>query len=119
MEDERTWLALYRAVEPLCFETDSCGIERTWKEMRSDKRGDELRTFLKAALRREEIILERDRPIDRIRRPEVVDRAAEYMGLFFGPDDEELQAPEPPVEFWNGMLDEDGKEEGRGKGKGD
>ena len=64
-EDKRCWLALYRAVEPLCDSADTGGVERTWEEM--DEAGH-LRSYLKVALKREELLMDRERDLIRIRR---------------------------------------------------
>jgi hypothetical protein len=52
----RRQLALWRVVEPLLAGGETDGIERTWEEL---EQGNDLRDYLKAALRRERILLDR------------------------------------------------------------
>ena len=64
-QDQRVWIALYRAVEPLGDTQLTWGVERTWQEMHHT---DDLRSFLQAALKRERIMLNRDRDLVRLNR---------------------------------------------------
>lgn len=60
--ERRYWLALYRAVEPLAGWDLTLGVERSWSEM--EEAGD-FRSYLKAALNRERILLQRERGVER------------------------------------------------------
>lgn len=60
--EERIWLALYRAVEPLGEAQPTWKVERSWTELHA---ADDLRGFLRAALAREEIMLRRERDLER------------------------------------------------------
>jgi transcriptional regulator with XRE-family HTH domain len=63
--DSRCWLALYRAVEPLTAAATTWQVERSWEELREK---NELKGYLKAALKREELLLKPTRDLDRVRR---------------------------------------------------
>jgi hypothetical protein len=63
-EDKRTWVALYRAIEPLADAAATWGVERAMQEMDEV----ELQQFLRAALKRERIMLHRDRDAERLGR---------------------------------------------------
>lgn len=60
--DTRLELAIVRALEPLLATLDTGGVERGWREL--DQRG-ELERYLKVALRREEILLNRAPDVER------------------------------------------------------
>ena len=101
--DKRLWLALYRAVEPLSDAASSWGVERSWKEM--DEDGD-LKAFLKAALKREQVLLQREGDFDRMRMTKDP-QLDEYKGWLAGvgePDFDEGSAV--PMEFWDGFFDQ-------------
>jgi hypothetical protein len=87
--ETRLWVALYRAVEPLGAASVTWGVERTWQEM--DEAG-ELEGFLQAALKRERIMLNRERDLARLNRCKPPE---EYMGWLAGLDEEEevLESP--------------------------
>ena len=85
-EDQRCRMALYRAVEPLYDSHATGGVERTWEEM--DQARD-LKAYLKVALKREEILMNRERDLVRIRRlPQDLLEwiKADLAGVFDKPD---------------------------------
>ncbi len=61
-DEPRRCFARWRAVAPLLASEDSGGIERGWDEL---KAGGELGPYLKAALKREEILLNRQPDLER------------------------------------------------------
>ena len=81
-DDLRCWLALYRSVDPLADTYETWGIERTWKEMD----GQELKAYLKAALKREELRLDPPEDLRRVARGKVpwdrLEREAAKDALF-------------------------------------
>jgi hypothetical protein len=62
LDDERAWLALYRAVGRLCDSETTWGVERSLEEI--EKAGD-LDGFLRASLRCERILIMRGRDFER------------------------------------------------------
>ena len=104
-QDQRVWIALYRAVEPLGDTQLTWGVERTWQEMHHT---DDLRSFLQAALKRERIMLNRDRDLVRLNRcrpPE------EYLEWLAGPEEEGARYMSPE-ELFGGL---DGAEDAEGE----
>ena len=104
IRDMRCWLAVYRAVEPLGDGEMTWGVERTLEDMDGD--GD-LSAYLKAALQREEILMDRERDFDRfgVCRPRM--SREEWMVEVYGvPDGKEVGIAVPP-DFWNDALDEE------------
>ena len=67
-ENPRILLVLYRALEPLADARLTWGVERSWQEMHE---AGHLGTFLRAALERERIMLDRDRDITRLNKCEL------------------------------------------------
>jgi hypothetical protein len=88
-DDDRAWLALYRAVEPLCASEPTYGVERNWEELDSSR---ELGSFLHAALRREAIMLRRARDIDRVRDVKLPEQWYLSMAEELEPTPEEVEA---------------------------
>lgn len=104
-QDQRFWIALYRAVEPLGDTQLTWGVERKWQEMHDT--GD-LRSFLQAALKRERIMLNRERDVERLnscRPPE------EYLEWLAGPEEEGARYMSPE-ELFGGL---DGAEDAEGE----
>ena len=64
----RIWLALYRALEPLGDAELTWRVERTWREMHE---AADLRRFLRSALDRERIMMERDLDVARMNKCEL------------------------------------------------
>jgi len=63
--DRRYWLAVYRALEPLGAAEATHGIELSWQELHVNGK---LTQFLRAALRRERLMLERGADLERANR---------------------------------------------------
>lgn len=106
--DCRCWLALCRAVEPLVTAPAATwGIERSWEDLR-DK--DELRDYMKAALKREELMLKPTCDADRVKRarpPTGYWESMEQMAV-----EQALSAGNPPPPTWEGWDALLGVEEG-------
>ncbi len=103
-QENRVWVALYRAVEPLGDTHLTWGVERTWQEMHE---ADDLRNFLKAALRREQIMLKRERDLERINKCSPPD---EYLEWLAGPEEEGARYM-PAAELLEGLEGEGGEGE--------
>jgi hypothetical protein len=88
-DDDRAWLALYRAVEPLCASKPTYGVERSWEELDSSR---ELKAYLQAALGREAIMLGRGRDIDRVREVELPEEWYRAMAEEVEPTPEDVEA---------------------------
>lgn len=87
-DDRRCWLALCRALEPVTTAARATwGVESSWDELRdAEKLGD----YLKAALRREQLLLKPARDLDRVKRGrpptgywEAMERGAAEEANFF------------------------------------
>lgn len=63
-DEDRVTLAIYRVVEPLVDAEQTAQVERGWEELESDR---DFGQYLKAAFRREEILLQRDTLDRRVR----------------------------------------------------
>lgn len=90
-DDERLWIALYRAVEPLVEAKATWGVEWSWEEL--DAAGH-LGRFVRAGLEREQIMLSRERDEERLNKctpPE------EFLAWLAGADEEE-QESQPSME---------------------
>ncbi len=86
-EDKRHWLALYRALEPLGNAKATYGVERSWQELHE---AGHLRPFLRAALERERIMLERERDLERINARRLPDEALAWLAEPDEPTPEEI-----------------------------
>ncbi len=76
--DQRRKLALYRAVEPLADAVDTWDVERSWAELDA---ADLLRPYLRAALKREAVLLRgRGREFERVRKARPPMTYYEYLG---------------------------------------
>jgi hypothetical protein len=85
-DEHRLWMALYRAVEPLTAAEFTWGVERSWTQLGDSVQPGgqtELESYLRTALRRERIVLNRERVLERIRSEGLV----------------------PPPEYWAGGVD--------------
>lgn len=78
---KRLLLALYRTAEPLAAAGATYGVERSWQEMHAV---GQLTLFLKAGLRREEILLDRELDHDRFAN---LTPPEEYFADLADPDD--------------------------------
>ena len=114
-DDPRLWLALYRALEPLAAWAATWGMEREWQEMHHRKRRDgqtELQFYLRTAMRRERILLDRERPLDRIR-SKSLGPPDEYLAGLAGVGEVEFERDsekQVPPEFWDDVFDESDEE---------
>ena len=79
-------------------------VERTWQEM--DRAGD-LETYLKAALKREEIILDRDKDLDRFRKSEPPVSYQEWRNLEAARDAFFDENPSATREDWDALVEGD------------
>jgi hypothetical protein len=89
--DRRFWLAVYRALEPLGAAEVTHGMELSWEELHLK---GQLETFLRAALRRERLMLERSPDIERANQRPLPDG---YYEELYGFPEEDLRggADEP------------------------
>ena len=92
--DQRLWIALYRAVEPLVAEAPTMGVEMSWREIHKKNDGKDLGVFLRNALRCEGILLSRDRGLERIRQIESGQLVDKYKGWLAWEDDWDGDPPE-------------------------
>lgn len=104
--DRRLWLALLRAVEPLSAAATTLGVERSIDEL---ARHGELVGFLRAALRREKVLLDRKGDLARSRDVARV-AAAEWAREMEDGADHRIVGPhqngEPGEESWEATADE-------------
>ncbi|MCH8084202.1 MAG: hypothetical protein IH885_08190 [Myxococcales bacterium] len=104
LRNQRVWIALFGAVEPLGGAQLTWGVERTWREMH--EAGD-LGSFLRAALKREEIMLDRERDYARLNQCRPPD---EYLEWLAGPEEEGARYM-PAAELLEGLEGEGGEGE--------
>jgi len=99
-DDKRCWLALYRAVEPLSDAGATWGVERTGEELEEAK---ERREFLRASLKREEIMLKREPDMDRVRKARPPRSAKEEREWWAARDHFFEDHPEATEEDWDSI----------------
>jgi hypothetical protein len=93
LQDKRHWVALYRAVEPFGDARSTWGVERTWEEMhraRDLQGATDLRRYLKHALLRERLILDRKPDLERCRKLETPDEFLAELAEDYEPSPEEV-----------------------------
>ncbi len=97
-DDQRVWLALYRAIQPLVAGDATWGVEWNWREIH---KADRLGAFLRHSLACEAIRLEWERDLERLNlcKPssEWLDRLAEDVptGTLSQPSPEAWETPAP------------------------
>ena len=117
-DDHRSWIALYRMVEPLAASELTGGVELNWREMQ-EKEEEDLHFYLRAAERCQRALLGREAPLQRVGNRELhasEDYKAWLAGV--GEPGDELGWPVPPG-FWEEVLsagEESGSEEIPGNG---
>ena len=82
--DRRFWLAVYRALEPFGAAHVTHGMELSWEKLHLK---GELDKYLRAALRRERLMLERSPDIERANRRPLPDG---YYEELYGVPEEDL-----------------------------
>jgi hypothetical protein len=84
-DDHRSWIALYRMVEPLTASEMTGGVELDWREVQ-EKEEEDLHFYLRAAERCQRALLSRETPLQRAgsRRLGASD---EYKACLAGVDD--------------------------------
>lgn len=102
--ERRIWIALFRAVEPLGDKHLTWGFERGWREMHG---AGDLGSFLRAALKRERIMLDRERDYARLNECSPPD---EYLEWLAGPEEEGARYM-PAAELLEGLEGEGGEGE--------
>jgi hypothetical protein len=83
--NKRIELAICRALEPLTNAAATYGIERSWLELEERR---QLSAFLRASLRREEIMLEREADHERLAK---IEPTPEFYGMLAGVDEGESE----------------------------
>jgi hypothetical protein len=107
-EEPRIRLAVFRALEPLTAAEATEGVERSIQDLHLD---GVLARFLRAALRCEQILLERERDLERA---QSADPPMEYGAWVAGVGEPKYEErnPVPPEDFWESLLGENGEADG-------
>ena len=108
-EDRRAWLALYRMVEPLAAFEPTWAVERPWRELQ--EKGD-LKSYLQAAAKREKIVLNRERDLDRVTKCQPPIGYWEAMALDAARDHFFDENPSATMEEWDSLIAKSQKEDG-------
>lgn len=85
LPEKRGWLALLRVITPLAGSTETWGVERSWREMQE---AGELEDYLRIALRKEKLLLDREHDLERFRRHPAPMSYGEWLGMVLGPPDD-------------------------------
>ncbi len=98
-DDHRSWIALYRMVEPLAMASQTGGVEYGWRELEG-KEQEGLHFYLKAAEQCQRALLGRESALQRAGH-EQFRASEEYKAWLAGFDEPDAEEGREPPGFWD------------------